>query len=102
MVDFDPTVVGRDVAILVSQQVFSVFVVPTRRAHPAPEGMPQIVDPQVAKAPGAGCAEFVFVTIRGAFPSVLPALAVDPRSREHALIVLATLLAYYRLRDPEE
>ena len=51
MVDFDPAVVSRDVAILVSQQVFSVFVAPARRAHPAPEGMPQIMK---MKAPNSG------------------------------------------------
>ena len=46
MVDFDPAVVGRDVTILVSQQVFTVFVAPPRRARtPPPKGVPQIVDP---------------------------------------------------------
>jgi hypothetical protein len=93
MVDFDPAVVGRDIAILVPQQVFSVFVAPTRRANPAPEGVPQIVNPQVAELPRTGCAELIFVTVRGPFPAVLPALAVDPGSREHEMLVPAALLA---------
>ena len=89
MVDLDPAVVGRDVAILVSQQVFPVFVAPTRRANTAPEGMPQIVDPQVPKAPRAGCAELGLVTFGGPYSALLPALAVDPGPRKHALFVPA-------------
>jgi hypothetical protein len=54
MVNLDLAVVGRNVAILVPQQVFSVFVAPTRRANASPESVPQIVDPQMSEAPRAG------------------------------------------------
>jgi len=51
MVDLYPAVVGSDVAILVPQQVFSVFIAPTRRANASPKSVPQIVDQQLPKAP---------------------------------------------------
>ncbi len=52
MFDFNPAVMCRDVAILVTQQIFPVFVAPTGGPYSTAESMPKVVDSQVLEPTG--------------------------------------------------